>query len=107
MGLSARTKHRERRTARTLAGSVLENSTCDPTSRAAGVGVHNGTAASVELPPRTSSVTTVAPVCGLRELIAALDRRLPQVEPAGGAAIARDAAALKATALERSAALEN
>jgi hypothetical protein len=37
----------------------------------------------------------------LRELIAALDRRIPQVERAGEAAIARDSAALKARALKR------
>jgi pyridoxal biosynthesis lyase PdxS len=43
----------------------------------------------------------------LRELIAALDRRLPQLERADEAAIARDAAALKVMALERIAALEN
>ena len=43
----------------------------------------------------------------LHELIAALDRRLPQVQRAGEAAIARDAAALKAKALERIAELEH
>jgi chorismate mutase len=37
----------------------------------------------------------------LRELIAALDRRVPHVERAGEALIARDAAALKARALKR------
>jgi len=37
----------------------------------------------------------------LLELIAALDRRMPQVERAGEAAIASDAAALKARALKR------
>ena len=37
----------------------------------------------------------------LLELIAALDRRVPQVQRAGEASIARDAAALKARALER------
>ena len=37
----------------------------------------------------------------LQELIAALDRRLPQVQRAGEASIARDAAALKARALRR------
>lgn len=37
----------------------------------------------------------------LEELIAALDRRLPRVEQAGEAAIARDAAALRAKAMER------
>ena len=37
----------------------------------------------------------------LRELIAALDRRVPHVERAGEVSIARDAAALKARALKR------
>ena len=37
----------------------------------------------------------------LLELIAAIDRRLPQVERAGEAAIAHDAAALKTRALKR------
>jgi hypothetical protein len=37
----------------------------------------------------------------LQELVEALDRRLPRVEQAGEAAIARDAAALRATALKR------
>jgi len=37
----------------------------------------------------------------LLELIAALDRRMPQVERAGEAAIASDAAALKARAVKR------
>jgi len=37
----------------------------------------------------------------LLELIAALDRRVPQVHRAGEASIARDAAALKARALKR------
>ena len=37
----------------------------------------------------------------LLELIAALDRRVPQVQRAGEASIARDAAALKAQALKR------
>ena len=41
----------------------------------------------------------------LNELIAALDHRLPQVQRAGEAAIARDAAALKARALDRISAL--
>ena len=43
----------------------------------------------------------------LHELIAALDRRVPRVERAGEAAIAHDAAALKAKALKRIAELEN
>lgn len=42
----------------------------------------------------------------LHELIEALDRRFPQVERAGEANIARDAAALKAKALERIAEIE-
>ena len=37
----------------------------------------------------------------LHELIAALDRRVPQVERAGEAAIARDAAALRQKAVQR------
>jgi len=37
----------------------------------------------------------------LEELIAALDRRVPQVEQAGEAGIARDAAALRAKAVKR------
>lgn len=37
----------------------------------------------------------------LEELIEALDRRVPRVEQAGEAAIARDAARLRAKAVER------
>jgi hypothetical protein len=37
----------------------------------------------------------------LEELIAALDRRLPRLEHAGEAAIARDAAELRAKAIDR------
>jgi hypothetical protein len=37
----------------------------------------------------------------LEELIAALDRRVPRVEEAGEADIARDAAALRAKAVDR------
>jgi hypothetical protein len=37
----------------------------------------------------------------LEELIAALDRRVPRVEAAGEADIARDAAALRAKAVDR------
>jgi hypothetical protein len=43
----------------------------------------------------------------LVELIAALDRRVPQVQRAGEAAIAREAAALKARALRRIEELEH
>jgi hypothetical protein len=42
----------------------------------------------------------------LRELIAALERRVPMIERVGEAAIARDAKALKQKALERLAALQ-
>jgi hypothetical protein len=45
-------------------------------------------------------------VRALHELIAALDRRSPQVQRAGEAAIARDAAALRKKALKRLAELE-
>jgi len=47
------------------------------------------------------AVTRSKAVRKLLELIAALDRRVPQVERVGEAAIARDAAALKARALKR------
>lgn len=43
----------------------------------------------------------------LRELILALDRRVPQVQRAGELAIASEAAALKARALERIAELQH
>lgn len=43
----------------------------------------------------------------LEELIAALDRRVPRVAYAGEVAIARDAAALRAKAVERLAELAN
>lgn len=42
----------------------------------------------------------------LKELIAAIDRRVPHIERAGEAKIARDAAALKARAVKRLATLE-
>jgi hypothetical protein len=42
----------------------------------------------------------------LHELVAALDRRVPQIERAGEIDIAQDTAALKAKALERIAELE-
>jgi hypothetical protein len=43
----------------------------------------------------------------LEELIAALERRVPRVEQVGEAAIARDAATLRANAIERLAELVN
>jgi hypothetical protein len=42
----------------------------------------------------------------LRELVAAIDRRVPHIERAGEIAIARDAAALREKALVRIAELE-
>jgi hypothetical protein len=47
------------------------------------------------------AMTRARVVRELLELIAALDRRVPHVERAGEASIARDAAALKARALKR------
>jgi hypothetical protein len=46
-------------------------------------------------------------IAHLRELIAALDRRVPMIERVGEADIARDAAALKGKALTRLAELES
>ena len=46
-------------------------------------------------------MTRSSAVRELLELIAALDRRVPQVQRAGEASIARDAAALKGRALKR------
>jgi hypothetical protein len=55
-----------------------------------------------EAGPRTQLVIGAAEIAReLEELIAALDRRVPRVEEAGEAAIARDAAALRAKAVER------
>jgi len=51
---------------------------------------------------RVVSATNVSTsIRELLELIAALDRRVPHVQRAGEASIARDAAALKARALKR------
>jgi hypothetical protein len=47
------------------------------------------------------AVTTSELARELQELIAALDRRLPRVEQAGEAAIARDAATLRDKAVKR------
>ena len=54
--------------------------------------------------PSSSRMTRT--IRNLRELIAALDRRLPQVERSGEASIARAAAALRAEATKRIADLE-
>jgi hypothetical protein len=67
---------------------------------------------NVHSTPSTSTVTTYMPMTRsaligeLLELIAALERRVPQVQRAGETSIARDAEALKATALKRIAELE-
>jgi hypothetical protein len=47
------------------------------------------------------AVTAATLTRELEELIAALDRRMPRVERAGEAAIAQDAAALRAKAIAR------
>jgi len=57
--------------------------------------------ARVALTPRERTIRN------LRELVAALDRRVPHVERAGEAVIAQDAALLKDKALRRIAELEN
>ena len=57
---------------------------------------------SVRSAPKTmTAITRVELIQELRELIAALDRRVPHVERAGEASIARDAAALKPRPLQR------
>ena len=53
------------------------------------------------------ALTTVERRRELQELIAALDRRVPQIERAGEAAIAGDAAALRSQAIKRLAELED
>jgi hypothetical protein len=58
-------------------------------------------AASIPTTERTPDVNVRELMRELDELIAALDRRVPRVEQAGEAAIARDAAALRAKAFER------
>lgn len=47
------------------------------------------------------AVSTSSVVRELLDLIEALDRRVPQVERAGEASIARDASALRARAVQR------
>lgn len=60
------------------------------------------------MPDKTSAreVARVRALRHLRELIAALDRRVPHIERTGELEIARDAATLRARALERIAELE-
>jgi hypothetical protein len=52
------------------------------------------------------ALTTAERLRELQELIAALDRRVPQIERAGELSIARDATRLKLEALRRIAELE-
>ena len=64
---------------------------------------------SAPIPPTQSTsigATTTAAVRELLELIAALDRRVPRVERAGEADIARDAAELRTRAMKRIETLE-
>jgi len=58
-------------------------------------------------PGSAMAVSTCDLTRALEELMAALERRVPRVERAGEAAIARDAAALRAKAIERLAELAN
>lgn len=58
------------------------------------------------MPDRPSSDKTKQQIRHLRELIAALDKRQPQIERVGEADIARDAAALRKKALQRIAELQ-
>jgi hypothetical protein len=57
-------------------------------------------------PERSSSALQAELIRRLQDLIVALDQRVPHVERAGEASIARDAAALKAKALQRIAELQ-
>lgn len=52
-------------------------------------------------PKTTGAATRETTIRELHELVAALDRRVPQVQRAGEVSIARAAAALKAEALKR------
>jgi len=58
-------------------------------------------------PSTTKSSSRTQLVRELKELIAAIDRRVPRIERAGEALIAREAAALKARAVKRLAELDN
>ena len=53
---------------------------------------------ALDIPPLIGNDRTLA---HLRELIEALDRRVPQIESAGESEIAREAAAVRDKALER------
>ena len=57
------------------------------------------------MPPSNKDNNRKRQIRHLRELIGALDRRVPHIERAGEVKIARDAAALRDKALKRIAAL--
>jgi hypothetical protein len=57
-------------------------------------------------PRNVSSATPTELIRRLRDLVVALDQRVPHVERSGEAAIARDAEALRTKALRRIAELE-
>jgi hypothetical protein len=65
------------------------------------------TVAPVTDPPTSVAINRARTVRELRELIAALDRRVPQVHRMGEVAIARAAAALRAEARKRIEELED
>jgi len=56
---------------------------------------------TVQQPAHMVTVMRARAIRELQELIEALERRMPQVQRAGEASIAREAAALKARALKR------
>ena len=64
-----------------------------------------GTAAAIRL-DAVKATSTRSLADDLRELVAALDRRVPHLEREGERAIARDASALRAAALKRIAEIE-
>ncbi len=68
--------------------------------------VERGAGADGSVSPAAVAMTRGQTVCELLELIAALDRRVPQVHRSDEASIARDAATLKDRALRRIAQLE-
>lgn len=55
----------------------------------------------VHISPMSTAVATQSLIDDLRELVAALDRRVPQIEREGERAIARDASTLRLAALKR------
>ena len=68
--------------------------------------VQVGTMTERTTPPTAARKRITETIHHLHELIAALDRRVPQVERSGEASIARAAAALRAETMKRIADLE-